>query len=367
MDNNQQLPVTGDSGFRPMNIGFYRYSFLNRGGDRVVVDYANHLAKQGHQVTFYTCLMQTVFTIHQAITVRKLPVSNEIGFLLYPLCNQLNHDYLIFDIIHCSPFLSLRHSKSMLYFAQADDVEYYDNFVLRAIIDLLYRRYFKKSMLSVAVSEALTNTFLSRYNASNCHTVTNGIDQQTFYSEPDSELLCAKGPRKAIFFMARGDHFRKGFDLAMKVFQKISVDVAEVMELWVCGEALSENSFHFPVRQFGVVDDARLRQILSSADIFFYPSRHEGFGLFPLEAMACGCSVVTTFAIPYAKHGENALVARIEDCDTLAKYLLELLHNPATCKRLGQDGMFFAQQNYSSEKSARQFEAVLAGIMKNGN
>jgi hypothetical protein len=68
-----------------LNIGFYRYSFLNRGGDRVVVDYANYLAEQGHRISFHTCKMQTVFTMHPTISVNSLPVSNEIGFLLYPL------------------------------------------------------------------------------------------------------------------------------------------------------------------------------------------------------------------------------------------------------------------------------------------
>jgi glycosyltransferase involved in cell wall biosynthesis len=75
-----------------------------------------------------------------------------------------------------------------------------------------------------------------------------------------------------------------------------------------------------------VVDDATLRQILSSADIFFYPSRHEGFGLFPLEAMACGCPVVTTEAIPYASSTPAILTAAIGALGELTAHIQTLVH-----------------------------------------
>ncbi len=39
----------------------------------------------------------------------------------------------------------------------------------------------------------------------------------------------------------------------------------------------------------GAVDDARLRNLYANAELFVYPSLYEGFGLPPLEAMACGC------------------------------------------------------------------------------
>ena len=44
----------------------------------------------------------------------------------------------------------------------------------------------------------------------------------------------------------------------------------------------------------GYVPIEDLPKLYSSADIFVYPSIYEGFGLPPLEAMACGCPVVTT-------------------------------------------------------------------------
>ena len=54
-----------------MKIGFFRYSLLNRGGDRMVVEYANYLADQGINVTFYTNVIDTVFSMHPALNFRK--------------------------------------------------------------------------------------------------------------------------------------------------------------------------------------------------------------------------------------------------------------------------------------------------------
>jgi glycosyltransferase involved in cell wall biosynthesis len=59
----------------------------------------------------------------------------------------------------------------------------------------------------------------------------------------------------------------------------------------------------------GRISDAELRSLYEHATCLVYPSLYEGFGIPPLEAMACGCPVIAgnTSSIPEAC-GEAALL-----------------------------------------------------------
>jgi glycosyltransferase involved in cell wall biosynthesis len=165
--------------------------------------------------------------------------------------------------------------------------------------------------------------------------------------------------------MCRGDAFRKGHDVASAVFMILGRDSASAdnIELWVCGNHIDETRFKYPVRNFGVVPDGRLRQILSGSDIFFYPSRHEGFGLFPLEAMACGCAVITTDAIPYARSTMGILATEIGNASELCKSLMELVPDQELLRTLQKHAIDSAGR-YNVEDSKKQFEGALITILK---
>jgi len=65
------------------------------------------------------------------------------------------------------------------------------------------------------------------------------------------------------------------------------------------------------IERTGYVSRERLRELYRRALLFVYPSHHEGFGLPPLEAMACGVPVIATRtgAIPDYAEGAALLVA----------------------------------------------------------
>jgi glycosyltransferase involved in cell wall biosynthesis len=108
-------------------------------------------------------------------------------------------------------------------------------------------------------------------------------------------------------------------------------------------------------------NDAELRRLYSTSTALLYPSRYEGFGLPPLEAMACGCPVVTTRvgAIPeFAVDRQNALVVEAGDVQGMADRLEELLQSPELCARLATHGIRTAHK-YRTLEAGRRLEAAL--------
>jgi glycosyltransferase involved in cell wall biosynthesis len=107
--------------------------------------------------------------------------------------------------------------------------------------------------------------------------------------------------------------------------------------------------------------DADLRRLYSSAAVFLYPSRYEGFGLPPLESMACGCPVVTTevgAVSEFAVDRRNALVVQPGDVSGLADRLEELLLAPELRQALSDRGLDTARR-YALNQVAPLFGQAL--------
>jgi glycosyltransferase involved in cell wall biosynthesis len=85
----------------------------------------------------------------------------------------------------------------------------------------------------------------------------------------------------------------------------------------------------------GFVNDHVLRDFYRNASLFVYPSLYEGFGLPPLEAMASGAPVVTTYtsSIPEVV-GDAALMVSPHDVNQLAETMARVLLDPELRKSL---------------------------------
>jgi glycosyltransferase involved in cell wall biosynthesis len=83
------------------------------------------------------------------------------------------------------------------------------------------------------------------------------------------------------------------------------------------------------LRLIGYVEDAELRALYENASVFVFPSRYEGFGLPPLEALALGCPVIAARAgaVPEVC-GDAVSYFGPDDAGELARLLRQVAENP---------------------------------------
>jgi glycosyltransferase involved in cell wall biosynthesis len=108
------------------------------------------------------------------------------------------------------------------------------------------------------------------------------------------------------------------------------------------------------VRFLGFVPFETLRCFYESAAAFVFPSRHEGFGLPPLEAMACGTPVVTSnvSSLPEVV-GDAAVLVNPENVFDIARGIRDILLNDSLREELVRRGREQAAR-FSWERTARQ-------------
>jgi glycosyltransferase involved in cell wall biosynthesis len=101
------------------------------------------------------------------------------------------------------------------------------------------------------------------------------------------------------------------------------------------------------------VDEADLATLYSAADCFAFTSLYEGFGLTPLEAMACGAPVVCSerTSLPEVV-GDAAILVDPEDTHAVSAAILRVLTSPGSAQSLRARGLARAQ-TFTWDRTAR--------------
>ncbi len=118
------------------------------------------------------------------------------------------------------------------------------------------------------------------------------------------------------------------------------------------------------VSYIGYVDPADLPIIYSMAQTFVFPSHDEGFGLPPLEAMACGCPVVCSGGAPVEICGDAAVNCDPRDRSSIACAVSLLLDQPQYREEKVTAGYIKAAE-FTWKSAALETEAVYKRVMRN--
>ncbi|MGH2403479.1 MAG: glycosyltransferase family 4 protein, partial [bacterium] len=115
-------------------------------------------------------------------------------------------------------------------------------------------------------------------------------------------------------------------------------------------------------RYLGYVGDAELRALYENAICLVYPSLYEGFGLPPLEAMACGCPVVVSpcGSLPEVC-GDAAVYCDPHDPVDIARATATVMGDPTLRSTLKTRGMDRAK-HFTWGRTASSLAAVIEEV-----
>jgi glycosyltransferase involved in cell wall biosynthesis len=186
--------------------------------------------------------------------------------------------------------------------------------------------------------------------------VFDGIDTDVFVPAPGytrgDDGLPPSDARIRLLFVGNRTR-RKGFDLLPRIMDRLPADYT----LFYTGgfQAVDEGPPHPRMIAIGAPDRAGLVAAYQSCDILLFPSRLEGFGIAPAEALACGRPVVTTdvAALPeVVDDGENGFLCPRDDVAAYAEAVRRLGEDAALRRRFGEHGRSKVARSFGYDQLA---------------
>ncbi len=205
-----------------------------------------------------------------------------------------------------------------------------------------------------------------------------GIDTKAYYPKRDRSILSpyAINDNDCVIMYLGSEEPRKNISLILKAIYRLKKIIPAVKLLKVGGSQMGGDrrsvlalikDLHLEdnVIFTGQVAESDLPKYYNAADIFVFPSRYEGFGLPPLEAMACGCPVIASNVTSLPEViGDAGLLISPDDDQGFAEAMAHLLTDK---DKTGRE-TFIARgleqaKKFSWDVSARQTLDVYEGIL----
>jgi glycosyltransferase involved in cell wall biosynthesis len=230
---------------------------------------------------------------------------------------------------------------------------------------LLNRLNFKRLDAHVAVSKATAMKIedWASLPPNSLRVIYNGVADPS--PPPEPVPRAADGP---IIGSVGRLHPQKGYEFLLRALPSIP-DASVVL----VGDGEQHDDLERLAHELGVAERVKFagwqpdpHPWLPSFDVFAMPSLWEGFPQAGVEAMLAGLPVVASSVdgIPEGvTDGETGILVPPEDPRALAEALNALIADPGRRRRMGEHGRRRAIENFSLEKSVREFESLYAELL----
>lgn len=328
------------------------------GGVRVTVDLANELLKRGHQVRL----------IYRRPSLRSLSGLRKRTVEAFRRLWYRHTDWLPSFSGETIP-LPLEKDLTEVAFAQGEFViavgsmTIYDVATLGSdVIKLRYCHGFSEhqseimwriQMPTIAVSPML----LKRLDEFGCHvvaTIPNAIDDRIYFDE---------SKRRQGVGMIYSENPKKAPEETLRLVRHINEQFPD-LPIRIVSDRPNPGSFPKSVEYHRYPSVDQMRQLYNDCKVWLVTSRSEGFCLPILEAMSCGCAVISSdhdTARGLITHGSNGEVVPFADNVAFFNRILRMESDEPLRRKYVENGKL-TSRSYTWESSALAFERVLAQL-----
>lgn len=330
--------------------------FYNRQGDASLPDYLSHLP-------------------HQTVNIGNKPW--RMGVLLSQMFRRpLDRTFGAGDVFHATNHLLAHFSRARTVFTLHDLIFlHYPEYHLpynRWYLTFAMPRFLKAADIIITPSECSRQDALKFYGLPEAK-IKVIYEAAAPHFKPATEAAALECVRQKYHLPARfilhvsTIEPRKNLSRLLAAFKLLLADQPDLRLVLVGKKGWLYESFFQQLHQLGLeecvifpgfVEEADLPAFYQLAEVFAYPSLYEGFGLPPLEAMACGTPVVSSHASSLPEVvGDGGLLVDPTDLAALTGALRSVLTEAELRARLSQRALVQAGK-FSWQQTATELEQV---------
>jgi glycosyltransferase involved in cell wall biosynthesis len=226
----------------------------------------------------------------------------------------------------------------------------------RKFLSAMVKKSVQKSDVIITISEHAKSEIVNFYKvpASKIVIAYPGVDRSVYYKRSEREVAAIQYqyglPKNYVLFVGNIEP-RKNIGGLIDAYVKLPLELCKKHPLILIGASgwLTEEIFEkiesaqkkgYPiVRPKEYVTDKDMPAVYSGASLLVYPSHYEGFGIPPVEAMACGVPVISAdnSSLPEAV-GDAALLVKSSDTSSITNAMSKLLSQASLRNELIKKG-----------------------------